>query len=297
MSNEEFIIDFATADCENAYVTVLPEATALAVEKLVAINTDVPECVLLGIRVLARLPPFVTSINALPEFELQIFNKFRARILALYSVQTKYSHALTPPPELPTQLAKATNLRDLFLGDSGALVAHGLMNPKAIAMYKGLNGYKNVAFDLAGLVQLLTEMWPQIEGKVIFTKAELDEARQFCQLFVQNVAYREDAPNRIAELADIRQRMYSLFCESYDQVRRAISFLRWNQGDVDTIVPSLFAGRGGPAKKAATSDAKAKEESAKNTTDDAKAPATSNGTTPANKLPVGHPDATPFTSV
>jgi len=30
---------------------------------------------------------------------------------------------------------------------------------------------------------------------------------------------------------------------AYDHVRRIISFLRWNEDDVDQIAPSLYAGR------------------------------------------------------
>ena len=46
-----------------------------------------------------------------------------------------------------------------------------------------------------------------------------------------------------AEAAEIRQQAFTLFVNNYDQVRRAISFLRWNEGDVDDIIPSLYAGR------------------------------------------------------
>ena len=30
----------------------------------------------------------------------------------------------------------------------------------------------------------------------------------------------------------------------YDQLRRMMSYLRWSEGDADSIVPSLYAGRG-----------------------------------------------------
>jgi hypothetical protein len=34
---------------------------------------------------------------------------------------------------------------------------------------------------------------------------------------------------------------------AYDQTRRAVIYLRWNEGDADTIAPSLYKGRGGRA--------------------------------------------------
>lgn len=39
-------------------------------------------------------------------------------------------------------------------------------------------------------------------------------------------------------------RAYSLFVRAYDQCRRAVSYLRWEEGDADDEPPSLFANRG-----------------------------------------------------
>ena len=39
---------------------------------------------------------------------------------------------------------------------------------------------------------------------------------------------------------------------TYDELRRMMTYLRWHIGDVDGLVPSLWAGRGG--RKASTSD-------------------------------------------
>ncbi len=47
----------------------------------------------------------------------------------------------------------------------------------------------------------------------------------------------------MAEAADIRNRAYTLVVGCYDHVRRAVTFLHWDEGDIDTLVPSLFAGR------------------------------------------------------
>jgi hypothetical protein len=44
----------------------------------------------------------------------------------------------------------------------------------------------------------------------------------------------------------LRQRAFTLFATTYDEVRRAVSYLRWHDGDGDDIAPSLFACRGGP---------------------------------------------------
>ena len=45
-----------------------------------------------------------------------------------------------------------------------------------------------------------------------------------------------------AESAEQRDRAFTLFIRCYDQIRRAILFLRWEQDDADTIAPSLYPG-------------------------------------------------------
>jgi hypothetical protein len=41
--------------------------------------------------------------------------------------------------------------------------------------------------------------------------------------------------------ADLRNRAFTLFTRGYDQMRRAVAFLRWDEGDADKVVPSLYA--------------------------------------------------------
>src|SRR5262249_54429174 len=52
--------------------------------------------------------------------------------------------------------------------------------------------------------------------------------------------------------ADARIRAYTLFVRAYDACRRAICYLRWAEGDVDTIVPTLIVRR---TRRAAATDA------------------------------------------
>lgn len=54
---------------------------------------------------------------------------------------------------------------------------------------------------------------------------------------------REQAPGNSAAVL-LRQQAFTLFVNTYDQVRRAIGYLRWSTNDAETIAPSLWAGRG-----------------------------------------------------
>jgi hypothetical protein len=50
------------------------------------------------------------------------------------------------------------------------------------------------------------------------------------------------APNP-TDPAEQRVRAYTLFVKAYEETRRAVAYLRWHEGDLDDIMPSLFANR------------------------------------------------------
>jgi hypothetical protein len=52
----------------------------------------------------------------------------------------------------------------------------------------------------------------------------------------------------VSAAAEIRQQAFTLFVYGHDQVRRVLSFIRWNHGDVDEIAPPL-CGKGTHAKR------------------------------------------------
>jgi len=52
------------------------------------------------------------------------------------------------------------------------------------------------------------------------------------------------------DAAERRACAFTLFMRAYDQARRAVIFLRWDEGDADEIAPSLYKGRGGRGQRA-----------------------------------------------
>lgn len=73
---------------------------------------------------------------------------------------------------------------------------------------------------------------------------------QLGERLVRAAGVRDQAPAAVADVALIRQHALALLVNAYDEVRRGVSFLRWREGDVETIAPSLYTGR--PRRK--TSD-------------------------------------------
>src|SRR5688572_5909064 len=96
---------------------------------------------------------------------------------------------------------------------------------------------------------MMREKWSEVQGRTALQAAELDAAEALADRLVSGVGAREQGPTIVLEAADRRRRAFSLFARAYDQARRAVIYLRWDQGDADDIAPSLYAGRGGSRRR------------------------------------------------
>ncbi len=228
----------------DAYERALPAAQALPLTELIPINVDIPTAVTTAIGKFAQIASLRDAIAAAtPTFDLTNIDQLETYTLATAHAHAMYLSASAPPEALLKLTADATVLRDTLYSDAVALANRGLISGARLGDFKAAIGYKNVAFDLLGLAVLLRQAWPQIEGKTALTLAELDNAELIGEQVVNAVGTREQAPVITAEVTLIRQRLFTLFAKAWDQVRRAVTYLRWNEEDFDDIVPSLYAGR------------------------------------------------------
>lgn len=234
-------IDNLNAD--EAYARVLPRAMELRPDSVLGINLDVMSSVFTAMSVLERLPPFVDEMRKLPNFAMETVENLRDYVLAMYTAQLRYTFAATPEEDIPSLLEEATKWRDILSADAKALVARGQLQADLLKELIGVHGYRNVAVDLSGLTTILKGGWSQFEGQIGLKKEELAEADRVALRLAAAAAHRQNSPERVAEVTDIRQRVFTLFYLAYDQVRRAISYLRWDAGDANEIIPSLYAGR------------------------------------------------------
>ena len=182
------------------------------------------------------------------------------------------------------------------MADATALARRGLVDSKAINELKGGNGFLNVGSDVGVLVRMLRERWSEIKGKSAIQTEELDEAEQLFERITLAYAERSQQPVRAAAAADDRTRAYSLLLDAYDQARRAISYVRWEENDVEKFAPSLWSGRGGRGSaKAAPADhgAGGGVDGAKPKPADGAAPGTAPAI-PATPVSPGMPGGSPF---
>jgi hypothetical protein len=247
------VIDQVMKDNENnddlsearaAYTRLLSEIDAVPEEMLVPVTIDVMTAVTTAYGVAKHLGPFVDVAKKLPDFDPTSFTKIRDYALALSRAQTLHLNATAPPETLSERVQEAMAAREFLLNDARSLAQHGLVEPSRVADIARLLGHRGVAFDVARLVDVFSENWKAIQGKTVVTYERLKTYETLSQQLLDDVGERTVAPAAPSMTSERRQRAFTLFVNTYDQVRRAVTFLRWEQGDVDQIAPSLYAGRG-----------------------------------------------------
>lgn len=229
-----------------SYQRLLPRLQALAPAELLPVNLDITSAVSTTLGVLPEIMALRPALaQALPEFPLEHVDQLEDLARAASYANTQHLIAAAPSDDLPELMEEGIGLRQRLRADAAALVTRGLVSEPSFKGLSGNTGAKNIARDLQILASAFRESWARIEGKCALGPADLDHAERLAARLLRVAGLREQGPVQMAATAELRQRAFTAFCRAYDQVRRAVIFLRWSEGDAGSIAPSLYAGRGG----------------------------------------------------
>ncbi len=283
-------IDFATAeapfagqDWEQAYASVKSDLMALSTDELLAVNLDIPSAVATAAGVIpeiAELRPQI--VRELPAFDIERFDKLPEYAMAAGHAHSLLAVSTRPKKQIKIMYAEALELRELLRSDAAALGKRGLIDPVSLSNIGGRAGHKNVYADLRNLVNVFRAHWDSVAGRCATTQVEIKRAAQLSSALVQAVGLREQGPVEQSEAAQMRIRAFSLFVGTYQKVRRAVGYLRWDEGDVDSIIPSLYAARFRRVKKAVSAEVESTQDGAVSTSEVSEATETTSTGTPAS---------------
>lgn len=221
----------------------------------------------------------------LPTLNLTDIDQLEQFALALFHLHSSWLFASDLPEVLPERIQRATVLRDILVSQVSALSKLNLVDGAVLNDLKGAVGHRNIATDVSGMAGLLRRNWPKVGTRVGITMAELDEAESLAGSILDALSQRERAEGEQADFNLERQKAFKLLIDTYDELRRAVTYLRWHENDVDRFAPSLFAGRG-PRRKGDNAEP----------AQPGPQPAIPAPSAPQSTLPAGHPDSEPFTS-
>lgn len=281
-----------------AYEQTAAERAALAEEDLLTIMFDVTSAVHTAIGALSHIAGLRAQMGSLP-VDLNLIDR-----VGLYAHAAGYAHALyvisiQPPAELQAVYESALLARAQLRSDAGNLALFGVINGEVLENLKGDTGHRNVGYDLLSLVAVHREAKSRSEGRTAVPAQLLEEYELLASRLLDMVAKRETQLKEQTDVVSQRRRSATLLANAYDEARRAVTFLRWKQDDVERLTPSLYAtkGAGRPkstAQPSATASQAASDDAGPNGSAAPQAPAAEAAAASDPNLPAGARGGNPF---
>lgn len=210
-----------------------------------AINRDVG---LVVSRVLAYEPRIVSLrplvAEALPKHPLEPFDRLRPLALATWFCWIDARTGGAREARVRPLLDVATPLRRKLANVARSAVDFGLLPEAEVAEIEKQQGSRtqDLAHDLFAYPTLFFKYWERVKGRTPVTRELLDEAQASGLQLMALVATDSDDPTaRPADSTpgDRLPAAWTALLEDWDACRRALAYLRWDDGDLDQWCPPL----------------------------------------------------------
>jgi hypothetical protein len=194
-----------------------------------------------------------TAIGSMPEVE-----SHRAELVAIFGARAsatldrlvpisrallaaQAAHEAVADHDLEAQANAIRAIRDRLSDAATALIERGLVDRKTLDRLTGGGGYQALFTDTLALVSWFEVHAGAIASRSKVTTDELRSAYHSAEAFATEIARRDQARSGTSETGRDRQRVFTLFFRTYENVGKMISYLRWQHGDADQIAPSIYS--------------------------------------------------------
>jgi hypothetical protein len=242
----------APTGSEAAYMQYLGAAKALAAAEVKPMRSD-PTLAAYNVRQgLKALEPYGARLKKeLPKLDHKAIAKAGDISLAVVYAAGLVYRDVEATKGMADLVRRGWELRDLLLVVAEATSKAGLVPAASVKKIRQGWGYFDMADDLVRLSALLRKHWPELKGKCPLTVATLDEAAKVGTELLETLtpgsaARSRKMPTAVREVADVRDRLWTLLVRAHSEMRRAGMWL-WVE-DVDAYVPPLQA-RAGKSRK------------------------------------------------
>lgn len=213
-------------------------------------------------RIRGELEGLREALRNLTNFDMVSLDRLELYALAFVGAQSHYDTLTERNREPETLMSEAEALRAQLISDIKALVSRALIAPQRVGKLSRRRGYVHVAADLLLLATVFRCHSQIVVGKCATSEQELVRAEELAHKLTIVVSRRREPLKAVEEALDLRKRAFTLFFRAYGQVRRAVQYLRAEQGDADRFAPPLTGKRKGTSRKSKKSEALASVESA-----------------------------------
>lgn len=236
----------ATLDPQQEYTRLMPDLEGLCNGRaLLPVNLDIARVATSVLGVLPRIRGFRSALGAaIRSFDGQLFERLERYTAALLQAQALYRATPVLRESPRQQAAELAAKRRILLSQVRALALNGVLDDAPLVHVGRRRGFLGVASDVLLLTTLLEQRWAAVLGRTPLTLSWLQQARRQSVQLLATLGQRRRVPDEFRKAALVRQQIFTLLVRAYDDVRRALRYLRQSERDVDVLMPSLYCARG-----------------------------------------------------
>ena len=222
-----------------AYDEVRAEAESLPSARVRSFRIDVTHAYAIALHVCPKLASLRSQLAALLGFDVQRFDRLPVYAAAAMCASIEARTTVPSDSDL-TRLAKAGFvLRKELLTSARIFVTRGIIDRRALESLHRPSGFMHLAADLMLLGELFAVVWPQVAQRTVITEQDLSDAQAIAYQISARAVGKKRTPAEIRAARDMRDRMFTLFLEAYEDTRIAVQYLRREAKDADQFTPPL----------------------------------------------------------
>lgn len=215
-------------------------------DHLLSMHFDLEAVCALGRRVLENVRPFAEQAEPVGYLKKQDVADLEEYLRHLERAHARYLEAKSWDPLSPQDLhAPLIERRTMLLVECQSLIARGLLPEDALKELQGTTTQITTAFDVLALCALLRSNWRDIGTKIGPAIDDVQRVEAEAEQLLSAAGGRVVWDVEVETRSEKRKAAFVRFAHAYDEVRRGMSALRWDEGDADNLIPSLYSTRRG----------------------------------------------------
>ena len=197
--------------------------------------------------VLSLVEPITAHRAALLELggERAVRSLDRLELVALAALGADLEVTVSVPGTDVTSIAAELHrLRQLMRAELQLLTQRGHLDERVGRALTNRRSHHALCLDVLLLTTIFETHWALTEAHTSLTRSQLAAAQALANELMEALGPETPSP-----AVQLRGRALALLVQTYGEVQRAVSYLRWHQGDADLIAPSLWKRAGAGRRK------------------------------------------------
>jgi len=226
---------------QSAYQRRLTEMLELPKAKVAVVNLNLTEVIAAGLGVLPHVQAHRERLSkSVLDCRFEWVDGLEGYTLALNFARAQYLTVTRPKRCAPEVWLEARQVRRVLIHDWRALAARGLLDESPLRGLQRGKGYLELGTDLTVLSHV-HRTYAASSGAALPPE---DERASVLARSILAAGGRPDPKSEaVIKARDMQNRAFSLFIRAYNETRSSIAYMRRDEGDVDSIIPSLYAAR------------------------------------------------------